>query len=114
MWLDLSLNRVRTHDSRRPVSRERMRCRLLQCTENPVAHPLSLSPQLPVPKTQFLYAETLQKPSPLRITCVWPRKTMLKTVQFDRQPRFLTVEIDKEFSRGMLAAELVLAEAPIA
>jgi hypothetical protein len=71
------------------VFRQRVGRALLQFVENLVADGLSVPPQAGIPKSERLDPQRLQKSLPFQIMLLLIRKTVLSTVQFNAQPRFL-------------------------
>ena len=86
----------------------------LQLIEDYVTDALRVAPQMRIPEPQCLDTVRLQKLFALGVVTLLFWKPMLPTVEFDCQFRFLAKEINTVNAGGMLAAEFVAAEAPVA
>ena len=99
---------LRTHRLR--VTRQRPRRARLQLPEDRIANYLSVAPELRVPKPQDLDAQRSEELLPIFVMFPLFWKPVLSSIQFNRQPRFFTEEIERVFSNRMLSAEFVAAE----
>ena len=98
----------RTH--RLCVTRQRPRRARLQLPEDRIANYLSVAPELRVPKPQDLDAQRSEELLPIFVMFPLFWKPVLSSIQFNRQPRLFTEEIERVFSDRMLSAEFVAAE----
>jgi hypothetical protein len=86
---------------------------LLQRFENRIADSLALAPQSRVPETQFLDSKSLEEPGSFCVIRLSSWMAVLEPVEFNREPRLLAEKVQKVFSGGMLAPELVAGEPPV-
>jgi len=96
------------------VFRQWMRRAYLQFVENRVADALGVAPQMRIPEPQRLDTARLQKLFAFHVVFALVGETMLAAVQFNIQFRFFAKEIQIVAADGMLAAEFVAAETPVA
>ena len=96
------------------ASRQRMRRAFLQRIENHIAHKLFLSSQLPIPEAKLLDPHRSEELCPLGIVSLLVGKTMLPTIEFNREACFYAIEVEEVNPAWMIAAKLVRAEPPVA
>ncbi len=75
-------------------------------------HAFGIVPPLVVPKAQLLDTLRRQKLFSRRVASPLFRQTMLKTVEFNREERRDTIEVEKAFPRRMLVPELESGKPP--
>ena len=92
------------------VRRQRPRRASLQFTEDRVPIHLSLAPETRVPEPQHLDAKRSEELLPLRVMFPLFWKSVLASIQFNRQPRLFAEKIERVFADRMLSAEFVTAE----
>ena len=91
-----------------------MRRAHLQFAENRVADALGVASQMRIPEPQRLDAARLQKLFAFHVVLPLVGETMLAAVHFNVQCRLLAKEIQMVAADGMLAAEFVAGETPVA
>jgi hypothetical protein len=74
--------------------------------------PVTVSSPLAIPKTKLLNILRSEESLPLLIIFPFFRKTMVRAVQLQRQPRKRTIEIQDVFAKGMLAPEFESSKSP--
>ena len=99
---------LRTHGL--GVTRQWSRRTALQLAEDRVPDRLSLAPETRVPKPQHLDAQGGKELLPLRVMVSLLWKSVLTSIQFNRQPCLFAEKIERVFADRMLSAEFVPAE----
>jgi hypothetical protein len=90
-----------------------MRRAHLQFVKNCVTDGLRVAPQMGVPEPQRFNASRFQKRLSCAVMMLRFRKTVLASVQFNVQPRFLAKEIKIVDANRMLASEFVAVETAV-
>ena len=95
------------------VIRRRIWSAFLQRPPNRVADGIFLAPQAGVPESAHLDATRFQKRIAFDIFGMFPRRAVLKAVQFDVHPSFQTEEVKDVRPERMLTAKSVTGESPV-
>jgi len=90
-----------------------MRGSFLQRIEYHITNKLFLSPQLPIPETNFFDAHRSKKLRSLSIVSLLGRMPMMSAVEFDRETGFHAVEVEVVNSTRVVATEFVGAGTPV-
>jgi hypothetical protein len=109
-----SINFLPPHNLRPRVIRQRMRSAFLQRVENHIPHKLLLSPQLPIPETNFFNAHRSEKFRSLCIVSLLGWMPMMPAIEFYGEARLYAIDVEVVNPTRMITTKLVPAESPVA
>ncbi len=82
-----------TNSHRPGIARQRMRRPFLKLTKDGISNHLRCASQPRVPEPEFLYVECRKILGPFFVMLALFRKTMLRAIEFNREPRLFTEKI---------------------